>query len=105
MKIRCQCGHQILDITDQVPQKAHFIPDQDWFTIYDALDALIDEVAGGGTSKELAYHRARQIVSRSARLAWQCRHCGRLYIDGLDKQLRRFSPEGEPIDLELLRSR
>lgn len=105
MKIPCHCGYEILDVTDDVPQKGHLIPDQDWFATYDALDGLIDEVADGRSSKELAYHRAREIVSRSARPMWQCRKCGRLYIDGLDKQLRCFNPEGGSTAFELLRGR
>ncbi|WP_437679087.1 hypothetical protein [Sorangium sp. So ce131] len=37
-------------------------------------------------------------------------HCGstirgRLYIDGLDGELRCFIPDGEPVDREVLRSR
>jgi hypothetical protein len=36
---------------------------------------------------------------------WQCRACGRLYIERLDRQLRCFVPDGEPVDREILRSR
>src|SRR5262245_41935337 len=100
MKIRCHCGYEILDVTDAGAQKGHRIPDQEWFATYDALDGLIDEVADGRSSKELAYHRAREIVSRAARLLWQCRKCGRLYIEDLDRELRCFRPEGETLEFE-----
>lgn len=103
MKVRCRCGYEIPDGTDDLPQKGHLVPDQEWLATCDALDRLIDSVAEGRSSQELAYHRARQILSRSARLMWQCRVCGRLYIDGLDKQLRCFHPDGEPLEHEILR--
>jgi len=105
MKIRCTCGSVILDGTDDLPQKGHVVPDQEWFSTFDALDEMIDATAEARMSKEVAYHRAREILSRSARLMWQCRMCGRLYIDDRDRQLRCFTPDGEPIDREILRSR
>lgn len=105
MKIRCHCGRELLDHGDDLPHKGHLIPDQDWFATCDALDALIDEVALGRSTREAAYHRSRTILSRAARQMWQCRHCGRLYIGDRDRQLRCFHAEGEPIAFELLRSR
>lgn len=105
MKIDCYCGVSIIDQTDDLPYKGHLIPDQEWFATYDAIDdEVIDPVAGGRLGMEAAYHRARQIISRSARLMWQCRACGRLYIDGVDGRLRCFVPEGEQPDREVLRS-
>lgn len=106
MKIGCHCGALLVDQADDLPHKGHLIPDQEWFATYDAIDdEIIDLVADGRLSKEAAYHHARRIINRSARLMWQCRACGRLYIDGLDGQLRCFVPEGEPEDREVLRSR
>ena len=105
MKIGCRCGASIIDQTDDLPHKGHLVPDQAWFATYDAIDdEVIDPVADGRLGKEEAYHRARSIIGRSARLMWQCRACGRLYIDGLDGQLRCFMPEDEPADREVLRS-
>ncbi|XYH93634.1 hypothetical protein ACMHYB_38080 [Sorangium sp. So ce1128] len=73
---------------------------------YPAIDdEVIDPLADGRLSKEAAYHHARRIISQSARFMWQCPDCGRLYIDGLDGQLRCFIPDGEPVDREILRSR
>jgi hypothetical protein len=105
VKIGCYCGAVIVDQTDDLPQKAHLIPDQKWFAIYDAIDdEVIDPVADGQLTKKAAYHHARGIIGRNARLMWQCETCGRLYIDGLDGQLRCFIPEGEPVDRQILRS-
>jgi hypothetical protein len=106
VKIGFHCGTSIIDQADDLPHKGHLIPDQEWFATYDAIDdEVIDPVGSGQLSKEAAYHRARQIISRSARLMWQCRTCGRLYIEGVDGQLRCFVPEGEQSDRDVLRSR
>ena len=106
MKIDCHCGAHIVDQTDDLPHKGHLITDQEWFAIFDALDdELIDALVDGRLDKQAAYHLVRQILGRSARLMWQCRECGRLYIDGLHGQLRGFVPQDEPADRELLRSR
>ena len=104
MKIGCQCGETIFDITDYVPNKAHLIPDQDWFPTYDAIDdEIIDPIADGRLGKEAAYMLARQIISRSARLMWQCATCGRLYIDDIRGNLQCYVPEREQTDREILR--
>jgi len=106
VKIGCHCGAVLADQTDDLPHKGHVIPDQDWFALYDAIDdAVINPVAEGKLSKETAYHLARQIIGRCARLVWQCRECGRLYVDDADGQLHSFAPEGAPVDREILRSR
>ena len=106
MKISCHCGALIVDQTDDLPHKGHLIPDQEWFATYDGIDAeVIDALADGQLSREEAYHESRRIIGRSARMMWQCSACGRLYIDGLDRRLRCFVPEGEPFDREVLRSR
>jgi hypothetical protein len=106
MKIGCQCGASIIDQTDDLPHKGHLISDQEWFATLDAIDdEVIDPVADGRLGKEAAYRRAREVISRSVRLMWQCGACGRLYIDGLDGQLRCFVLDGNPADREVLRSR
>jgi hypothetical protein len=106
VKILCHCGDSISDQTDDLPNKGHLVPDQNWFATFDAIDdEVIDPLAGGLLSREEAYQRTRQIIIRSSRLMWQCRACGRLYIDGVDGQLRCYAPDGERRDHEILRSR
>lgn len=103
MKIGCHCGASIVDQTDDLPYKGHLTPDQVWFATYDAIDdEVIDPVADGRLGREAAYHHARRIISRAARRMWQCRVCGRLYIDGRDGQLRCFVPEGDSVDHKVL---
>lgn len=106
MKIGCHCGEVIVDQTDNLPFKGHLIPDQEWFTNYDSIDdEVIDPLVEGRLDKKAAYRLSRLIISRLSRLVWQCPACGRLYVEGLDNQLRCFLPEGEPFDREVLRSR
>lgn len=103
MKIRCQCGFVILDGTDELPQKAHLLPDQEWLTAFDRLEGIVTAVARGELGAELACQRVTEVVCTPARLMWQCRSCGRLYVDGHDRQLHCFTPEGTAFDRELLR--
>lgn len=94
MKIRCHCGTAIIDQTDDVPNKAHLIPDQDWLATLDAIDAeVLLPLSGGLIGEDAASMRTRSIIGRAARGVWQCRECGRLYLDGPDGRLRCFAPD------------
>jgi hypothetical protein len=106
MKIGCLCGGVIIDQTDDLPQKGHLIPDQEWFATYDAIDDdVINPLAEGSLEKERAYMVARLIIGRSARLMWQCVDCGRLYIDDRQGKLQCYVPEDEKTSREILRSK
>jgi hypothetical protein len=106
MKIGCHCGALIIDQTDYLPHKGHLIPDQECFAVYDAIDEeVIDPLAGGRLEKEEAYHLARDIIRRAARLMYQCRRCGRLYIDDLEGNMQCYAPTSEDTSHEILRSR
>ena len=99
-------GLSSLTNTDDLPHKGHLIPDQEWFVTYDALDdEVIDPLAAGRMEKKAAYQLARLIIHRSARLMYQCRMCGRLYIDDLQGKLQCFVPESEQTAKEIFRSR
>jgi len=104
MQIGCHCGATIFDGTDNLPQKAHLIPDQDWLAVCDAIDdQVIDPVADGSLDRQAAYHRARHIIGRPARRMWQCVACGRIYIDGHNSELRCFVPADDEPDRAILR--
>jgi len=106
VKFDCHCGAAIVDQTDDLPHKAHLIPDQAWFATYDAIDAeVIEPAADGRLSKEAAHQHARRILNRSAKLVWQCRACGRLYVDDTEGRLRSFVPEGNSADRGVLRGK
>lgn len=105
MKIDCSCGKVMSDGGDDLSYKAYLIPDQERFLNQEALEReVIDLLAEGRITKEEAYQRATVIMSRSIRSMWQCYGCGRLFVDGRDRQLHAFRPEG-PVDPEILRSR
>jgi hypothetical protein len=106
VKIGCHCGAVIVDQTDDLPHKGHLIPDQEWFATYDAIDdEVIDPLACGRLKKDAAYMLARTIISRSARLMYQCRACGRLYIDDRQGNLQCYVPADDETAHEILRSR
>jgi hypothetical protein len=106
MKIGCDCGAVIVDQADDLPHKGHLIPDQEWFATFDAIDdEIIDPLIADRIDKKAAYRLARQIISRSARLMYQCRECGRLYIDDRQGKLQCYVPIDEGTPKEILRSR
>lgn len=106
MKIECHCGALIVDQTDDLPHKAHLIPDQEWFATLDRIDAeVIEPLAARRLTAEGASMRTRSLLIGAVRMAWQCRSCGRLYVDDASRELRCFVPEAEHSDHELLRSR
>ncbi len=106
MKIGCPCGELIVDQTDDLPHKGHLVPDQEWYVNAEAVaEEAIGPAAEGRMGKQAASRLAQFILSRGKRLLWQCRACGRLYVEGLDEQVRCFIPEGDSVDREILRSR
>lgn len=105
MKIRCHCGNSIIDQTDNLPCKGRLIPDQEWFRIFDAIDVgVIDRMADGGLDREEACMMVRRIISGLSRPMWQCRQCGRIYIDDRNGNLQCYLPAAAETDKEILRS-
>src|SRR5436190_18872531 len=105
MKITCHCGALIRDQTDSLPHKAHLIPDQEWFPVYDSIDLVIDDVAGARLDAEAAYTKIRSILGTASREIYQCRQCGRLFVDDSQRQLQTFAPASAGTCREILRSR
>jgi hypothetical protein len=104
MKIECHCGTTIFDCTDDLPQKGHFIPDQEWFATYDAMDdEVIVPLTEGAIDREKAFHLSRRVISRASRLMYQCSVCGRLYIDDKDRVLHCYVPSAETTSKDILR--
>jgi hypothetical protein len=105
MKIGCQCGATIRDQSDNLPDKAHLIPDQEWFPVFDAIDAVIDDTLSGRTDAKMAYIAIRRILGDAARHVYECRSCGRLFVDDQQRQLHAFTLESNDTCKEILRSR
>ena len=105
MKIRCHCGALIADNTDHLPHKAHLIPDQEWFPVFDAIDAVVADVAAGRSDADSAQTSFRRILGSAARPVYQCQQCGRLFVLDRKNQFFPFAPTEADSDREILRSR
>jgi hypothetical protein len=114
MKIKCPCGNVIIDQTDYISYKAHFIADQDYFDACESIDArvekLADSIRAGAkkTAKPLidrAIHDIRGILIKNTRGMYQCAECGRLFVDDIESQSLIFVPENENAPHNMLRSK
>lgn len=105
MKMRCECGEIITDQTDNLPYKAHFIPDQEWFGMFDAMDRVITDVAAGRTSTEDAHLAILRAHLAASRHMYQCRKCGRLIVADRQRNMNIYSPTSDADSREILRSR
>ena len=106
MKIGCHCGAMIYDSADQLPGKGHLVPDQAWLGLQEEIEAqVIDPLAAGTVASEGAAMRMRRLLNAHARLMWQCRACGRIYVDGLDGELHVYAPEKDDTERQVLRGR
>ena len=92
MKIQCSCGHVISDGGDGLGHKAHIIPDQNLFPLFDAIDRVLQFECATPGAREAACTRVRSLITQSARLAHSCAKCGRLYINGLNGALHVYVP-------------
>ncbi|HEU0298211.1 MAG TPA: hypothetical protein VFR37_02130 [Longimicrobium sp.] len=105
MKIQCRCGALIVDQTDNLPHKAHVIPDQEWEGVLDAIDHAIERSGPGAQAKEAACMAVRTAIIRASRLAWQCRECGRLWMDDQRHEVHELIPAGDSVPREIFRTR
>jgi hypothetical protein len=90
MKIHCTCGAIIHDGTDDLPHKAHIIPDQSWNRLFEDIDRLIENECATPTQRDAACTRIRALVIAVARLSWQCADCGRIYADDVHAKLNEY---------------
>jgi hypothetical protein len=104
MKIQCACGSLIHDGTDGLSNKAHIVPDQRWDTLFDEIDDLIEKRCATAAQREAACMKVRSLLSAAARLAWQCRSCGRLYVDDADRALQCYAPAEAGTSRDLFRA-
>ena len=99
MKIGCYCGATIFDQTDDLPQKGHLIPDQEWFGTYDmtrwTTEMIVPLIDGRDRQGRKRSHVSRRVISRASRLMYQCSVCGRLYIDDRQGVLHCYVPSDD----------
>jgi hypothetical protein len=93
MKIACACGATIHDAGDGLPGKAHIVPDASLFPLMDAFDEILLTRCTTQGEREAACTELRRLLIKATRPAWQCAHCGRLYIDDATRQLNAYAPE------------
>ena len=103
MKIQCDCGKIVHDGTDDLPHKAHLIPDQQWNSLFEALDWLIENRCHTAIQRDEACNQVRLLVTKIARTAWQCTACGRLFIEDDARNIHCYPPGYPDTARELLR--
>ena len=89
MKIKCNCGNTILDITDALRYKAHYIPEVNWDEIMEKIECYIKE---GNQDKEKLCWDMRKTIIEKTRLIYQCNNCGKVYIEDEKRNLIEFNP-------------
>jgi hypothetical protein len=95
MKIDCDCGATIHDGTDDLPHKAHIIPDQLWNRLFEDIDRVIENECATSTQRNAACMKLRSLVGAAVRMAWQCSSCGRIYADDARFKLHAYAPDEE----------
>ncbi|MBL8782119.1 MAG: hypothetical protein JNL06_14380 [Alphaproteobacteria bacterium] len=90
MKIHCTCGATIHDGADDLPHRAHIIPDQRWNRLFEDIDELIENQCATSAQRNAACTKIRAMVLANVRLAWQCRSCGRIYADDAKAKLSEY---------------
>ncbi len=106
MKFLCPCGAVIVDQTDYLSYKGHLFPDQNWFDTHDAIDSeVIDKLAAGQITREEAHTQVDTVLDRFVRMVYECRDCGRLFIDDRNHELQSYVPESKDAPKELLRNK
>ena len=104
MHMRCECGEIVVDGADDLPHKAHFIPNQDWFRVFEAVDKVLYDVSAGAMSMsdaKMAVRRAHLVASRTM---WQCGNCGRLLVSDCHRNVNAYAPTSESDSKEILKS-
>lgn len=105
MKMRCECGEIISDQTDQLPYKAHFIPDQDWDDVCDTINQIIGAVAAGSMTVDDAQMAVLNVHLAKSRTMYQCSKCGRLLVQDAKRNMNIYAPTSDADSRKILRSR
>jgi hypothetical protein len=128
-KLRCQCGHVIVDQRADLPYLAGVLAEQDRDTVEDFADECVRyfaAVAAGRRQEWLArwynkqngaldgfadssvvYDIFSSLVERHSRDLYQCQGCGRLHLQVAPQgdRFRSFAPDGEWHDALVGRAR
>src|SRR3954463_12578790 len=105
MKINCPCGAIISDSTDGLPRKGYVIPDQEWIPLCNALEQVIGDAMSRRIEAEAAFMRVHILLGEAARFVYQCRDCGRLFVNDRLHKTHVYTPSSHETGKEILRSR
>lgn len=92
MKFTCRCGTLIHDATDELPHKAHVLPDRGMDALWGEIDALIENRCSSADERDRACTLLRILVGDHSRSAYQCSHCGAVYLHAHDGSLHCYLP-------------
>lgn len=106
MKIECVCGAMIVDQCEELPNKAHIIPDDNYWGLLRAIDDAITKSGPSAAAREAAALTVVDLVINMSKSMYQCGNCGRVYIDGPAPTFNtyQFNPNDGTIPRELLKS-
>src|ERR1700737_3712388 len=100
-KLLCLCGHVIVDQTDSLPYKAHFIADEDEENFFQLSVSAMEKIVTAwkqGKLSELFGDKFVEVYSKdsglgdffndvlaagyfeSSRVLYECEQCGRIWI-------------------------
>ena len=124
-KLRCLCGHQIVDQADYLPYKAYLIADEDEENFFQFIVSVLEkfvlarehgklEEVFGGSFLE-AYVKDSGLkdflndvlaggYSESGRHLYECEQCGRIWIQARDKNEKFYPYMPEKDERGILRS-
>lgn len=115
MQLKCHCKYIITDSSDNLPFKASFLADEDWYSVFDAIasslpsEHLASTVGEEKTNAPIAcvkWNLQNSILDYLRRKIYRCNNCGRLWVEGNNHQFYSFVPENEAVSkTDLLRSK
>ena len=91
------------DGTDELPYKAHLVPDQKWNQLLEAFDWLIENRCHTSSQRDEACNHVRTLMVQLTRMAWQCEACGRMFIEDSARDLHCYPPGPPGTSRELFR--
>ena len=90
-KLRCDCGHVIVDQTDDLPYKAEVIPDQNHNEIF---EKCVSNRRSGLSTDDI--DGLIGVWNGNTKTMYQCEACSRLLLQvGSENKYASFLPEGD----------
>lgn len=101
--IKCRCGEDLYDKTDNIRYKGHILSDKQYFPLLDLTNEMIENISPDREALAMTFRRNIGGYIR-LRQVFQCYKCGRLLVEGENGEFFFFTPEGhenkELLDVE-----